>query len=59
MGVFADNTIEDSVVFNQFIFGNAYPADIVIVNNSNVNIFELKKGNLNLNSLIAIRKEIQ
>jgi len=49
----------DSRIYNQFIFGNAYPADIVIVNDRSLNVFELKKGNLVSNIVTQVEKEIK
>lgn len=56
---FPNNTFDNSEVYNQFIFGNAYPADLVILNKNNINIFELKKDNLDQNQLPTVRKEIK
>lgn len=49
----------DSIIYNQFIFGNAYPADIVIANDHSLNVFELKKGNLGSNIVTQVEKEIK
>lgn len=56
---FPKNYLDDSEIYNQFIFGNAYPADIVIINKANINIFELKKDSLSQNSLLVLRKEMK
>lgn len=56
---FPNNTLDNSEVYNQFIFGNAYPADLIVLNKNNINIFELKKDNLDQNQLPAVRKEIK
>ncbi|OGN16498.1 MAG: hypothetical protein A3B99_05255 [Candidatus Yanofskybacteria bacterium RIFCSPHIGHO2_02_FULL_44_12b] len=55
---FPENKLENSDVYNQFIFGNAYPSDIVIVNKANANIFELKKDILSRDLMPQIRKEM-
>ena len=47
----------DSRIYNQFIFGNAYPADIVIVNDRSLNVFELKKGNLVSNIVTQVERK--
>jgi hypothetical protein len=56
---FHNNDLHSSEIYNRFIFGNAYPSDIVIINKNNINIFELKKDILNQNSLFTIEKEIK
>lgn len=53
------NNLIDSQIYNQFIFGNAYPADIVIINESNINVFELKKDPLTLFQIPQIEKEMK
>jgi hypothetical protein len=40
------NDLQFSEIYNQFIFGNAYPSDIAILNKDNINVFELKKNKL-------------
>lgn len=59
LNYFPNNDLHVSKIYNQFIFGNAYPSDIVITNKNNINIFELKKNNLNQKSLVMIEKEIK
>ncbi len=51
--------LKDSKIYNQFIFGNAYPADIVILNERSINVFELKKDRLTRNIVPQIEKEIK
>lgn len=56
---FPNNELQFSEIYNQFIFGNAYPSDIVILNKDNINVFELKKDRLSRNIVPQIEKEIQ
>ncbi len=44
---YSANNLINSQIYNQFIFGNAYPADIVITNESNINVFELNPTTTN------------
>jgi hypothetical protein len=44
-----NNELQFSQIHNQFIFGNAYPSDIVVLNKGNINVFELKKDKLTTN----------
>jgi hypothetical protein len=53
------NSLANSSIMNQFVLGNAYPADIVIISDHYLNVFELKKDALSNSSLPAIRKEMQ
>ncbi|MDP2718662.1 MAG: hypothetical protein Q8P44_02335 [Dehalococcoidia bacterium] len=53
------NRLEDSVIYNQFILGNAYPADIVVVNAESINVFELKKDSLTSTIAPQIEKEMR
>jgi hypothetical protein len=53
------NDLQFSEIYNQFIFGNAYPSDIVILNKGNINVFELKKDKLTNNTLPQIEKEMR
>lgn len=53
------NILNKSEIYNQFIFGNAYPSDITIINKGNINIFELKKDELIKNTLPQLEKEIR
>jgi len=53
------NHLQLSEVYNQFIFGNAYPSDVVILNESNINILELKKGKFTQNMFQQLEKEIK
>jgi len=59
LNVFPKNDIDDSSTYNQFILGNAYPSDIVILNKNNINIIELKKIGLDKNMIPTIEKEIK
>lgn len=54
-----NNQLQSSGIYNQFIFGNAYPSDIAILNKNNVNVFELKKDKLSSNNILQIEKEIK
>jgi len=59
LNYYPDNNLAASIIYNQFIFGNAYPSDIVILNNSNINIFELKKNQISESSFGMIEKEFK
>lgn len=59
LNVFLKNDIDDSLTYNQFIFGNAYPSDIVILNENNINIIELKKTGLDKSMIPTLEKEIK
>jgi hypothetical protein len=52
------NDLQISEVYNQFVFGNAYPSDMAILNRSNINVFELKKGKFTQSMFQQIEKEI-
>ncbi len=54
-----NNELQFSQIHNQFIFGNAYPSDIVVLNKGNINVFELKKDKLTNNIIPQIEKEIK
>lgn len=56
---FSNNNLNHSEIYNQFIFGNAYPSDIVILNRNNVNIIELKKIWLDKSVIPTLEKEIK
>lgn len=56
---FECNELNLSEIYNQFIFGNAYPCDVLILNEKNINVFELKKDNLARNIIPQIEKEIK
>lgn len=56
---FDDNELYSSYIYNQFIFGNAYPSDVTIINMDNINVFELKKDALSNNSIAQIEKELK
>jgi hypothetical protein len=53
------NDLIDSRIYNQFIFGNAYPADIVVITNDSINVFELKRDSLAHIVVAQIEKEIR
>jgi hypothetical protein len=56
---YQNNDFKFSEIYNQFIFGNAYPSDMVILNENNINVFELKKDKLTNNNIPQIEKEIK
>ena len=56
---YPNNGLQCSAIYNQFIFGNAYPSDIVILNKENTNVFELKKDKLSNSNIAQIEKEIE
>jgi len=56
---YPDNNLTSSIIYNQFIFGNAYPVDIAIINNNNINILELKKNQLDKSAFKIIKKELK
>jgi hypothetical protein len=56
---YEDNHLQLSEVYNQFIFGNTYPSDMAIVNKSNINVFELKKGKFTNDMFQQLEKEIK
>jgi len=58
LNVYPKNELNYSTVYNQFIFGNAYPSDVVILNKNNINILELKKTGLEKSMTATIEKEI-
>jgi hypothetical protein len=53
------NDLIDSRIYNQFILGNAYPADIVVITNDSINVFELKRDTLDKIVVTQIEKEIR
>ncbi len=59
LGKYRNNQIRSSNVHNQFIFGNAYPSDIAILNKNNINVLELKKDKLSNSIILQIEKEIR
>jgi len=59
LNYYPDNNLTTSIIYNQFIFGNAYPSDIAIINSTNVNIFELKNNLFSKLSLEMIKKEFK
>ena len=56
---YQSNELDLSEIYNQFIFGNAYPCDILILNGKNINVFELKRDKLTRNIIPQIEKEIK
>lgn len=56
---YENNDLRFSEIYNQFILGNAYPSDIVVLNKNNINVFELKKDKLTGNVIPQIEKEIK
>lgn len=56
---YADNHLHLSEIYNQFIFSNAYPSDVTILNQTNMNVLELKKGELTPNVLQQLEKEVK
>ena len=58
LNIYPKNNLNYSTIYNQFIFGNAYPSDIVLVNENNTNILELKKTNIEKSVIPTIKKEI-
>jgi len=56
---YQNNDLQFSKIYNQFIFGNAYPSDVVVLNENNINVFELKKDKLTNNNIPQIEKEIK
>jgi hypothetical protein len=56
---YQNNDVQFSEIYNQFIFGNAYPSDIAVLNKNNINVFELKKDKLTNNTIPQIEKEIK
>ncbi|OGB90379.1 hypothetical protein A2625_05725 [candidate division WOR-1 bacterium RIFCSPHIGHO2_01_FULL_53_15] len=58
LNIHSRNEINYSTIYNQFIFGNAYPSDIVIFNEANTNILELKRTRLEKDMIPTIEKEI-
>jgi len=59
LNTFQKNYLDKSKIYNQFILGNAYPTDMVILNKENINIFELKKDCLSQNLFSTLRKEMR
>jgi len=53
-----DNLI-NSIIYNQFIFGNAYPADLVVAAGRSINVFELKRDHLTGTIVSQIGKEMR
>jgi hypothetical protein len=59
MGKHSGGNLTNSIVYNQFIFGNAYPADLVVTTSCSINVFELKKDRLTSIIVNQIEKEIR
>lgn len=58
LNIYPENNLNYSNIYNQFVLGNAYPSDIVILNKNNTNILELKKTSLGKSMIPTIEKEI-
>jgi hypothetical protein len=56
---YPENNLPDSLTYNQFVLGNAYPSDIAIINKSSINVFELKKDRLAWPLIPQIEKEMK
>ena len=56
---YSGNNLINSTIYNQFILGNAYPADIVVITNDSINVFELKRDSLDKIVVTQIEKEIR
>lgn len=59
MAKYSGNNLIHSIIYNQFIFGNAYPADLVVATDSSINVFELKRDRLTSIIVNQIEKEIR
>ena len=59
VGKHSGNNLLNSVIYNQFIFGNAYPADLVVAADRSINVFELKRDRLTTIIVNQIEKEIR
>jgi hypothetical protein len=59
MAKYSGNNLINSTMYNQFIFGNAYPADLVVATNSGINVFELKRDRLTGITVSQIEKEMR
>jgi len=59
MGEYSGNNLIHSTIYNQFIFGNAYPADLVVVTDDSINVFELKRDRLSSIIVNQIEKEMR
>lgn len=55
----SENDLMNALIYNQFIFGNAYPADLVVITDSSINVFELKRNCLTGIIVNQIEKEIR
>jgi len=56
---YSGNNLIHSTIYNQFIFGNAYPADLVVVTDGSINVFELKRDRLSSLIVSQIEKEMR
>ena len=56
---YSGNNLINSTIYNQFILGNAYPADLVVVTEKSINVFELKRDRLTNIAVTQIEKEIR
>jgi len=59
MAKYSANNLIHSIIYNQFIFRNAYPADLVVATDSSINVFELKRDRLTSIIVNQIEKEIR
>jgi hypothetical protein len=59
MAKYSGNNLVHSAIYNQFIFGNAYPADLVVVTDGSINVFELKRDRLSSLIVSQIEKEMR
>lgn len=59
MAKYSGNNLIHSRIYNQFIFGNAYPADLVVVTDGSINVFELKRDRLASTIVNQIEKEMR
>ena len=59
MAKYSGNNLINSTIYNQFILGNAYPADLVVATNGSINVFELKRDRLTGIIVSQIEKEMR
>jgi hypothetical protein len=59
MAKYSGNNLVHSAIYNQFIFGNAYPADLVVLTEGSINVFELKRDRLSSIIVNQIEKEMR
>jgi len=56
---YSGSNLINSIIYNQFILGNAYPADLVVTTDGCINVFELKRDRLTSLIVNQIEKEIK